>query len=204
MTKATQTHDHKRLAEAFAYTAKLHRGQERKGTGVPYISHLMAVASLVQEHGGTEDQVIAALLHDGPEDHGGKKTLRKIRRRFGKDVGKIVKECSDTLKRKKEEWRARKERYLAHLPEASPEALLVSLSDKVHNLRCIVRDYRADGEDLWERFNGGREVLWYYAALLDAYKAAGAAVNPVLLDEYRRTLEELWELDRKAAQVTST
>ena len=132
----------------------------------------MAVSSLVLEHGGTVDQAIAALLHDGPEDQGGKKVLRRIRWRFGSQVARIVAECSDTFETPKPPWKERKESYLAHLREASPATILISLADKTHNLGSILRDHETHGEELWGRFRGKKnEIRWYYEALLEVYEA---------------------------------
>src|SRR5271157_5627946 len=102
-----------RFDDAFRYAHFLHRAQTRKGTAIPYISHLMGVAALVIEHGGDEDQAIAALLHDGPEDQGGRATLTDIERRFGAGVAKIDSDCTDAWTEPKPEWRLRKEAYLA-------------------------------------------------------------------------------------------
>src|SRR6059058_2516417 len=125
--------------EAFAFAAGLHRDQTRKGpAGIPYIAHLMSVAALVLEAGGSETQAIAALLHDGPEDRGGEERLADIERVFGADVAKIVSDCSDTFEHPKPPWRERKEHYIAHLAEADEDSLLVSLADKVHSARAIV------------------------------------------------------------------
>ncbi len=163
--------DSERLSDAFALAAHLHAGQTRKGTGIPYLSHLLAVAALVMENGGDADQVIAALLHDGPEDRGGEATLAEIRQRFGERVARIVLECSDTFETPKPPWRARKEQYIGILENAAPDTYLVSIADKVHNLGTIVRDYRELGEALWQRFTkDGPDVLWYYSTLLEIYE----------------------------------
>src|SRR5215831_5244587 len=144
-----------RFDEAFQYAHGLHRTQTRKGTTVPYISHLMAVAALVIEHGGDEDQAIAALLHDAAEDQGGLATLGDIERRFGAKVAEIVSDCSDACTEPKPEWRARKKAYLAKLSTKPKCSLLVSLADKVHNAEAILYDYRVLGDRLWARFTGG-------------------------------------------------
>jgi len=182
-----------RFEEALVYASRLHREQRRKGTRIPYIAHLLAVASLVLEAGGGEDEVIAALLHDGPEDQGGEETLRDIRRRFGDTVAGIVADCSDTFEEIKPPWKARKLSYLEHLATASTETLLVSCADKLHNVRSIVTDYRTLGEALWGRFKGGREgTLWYYRALLEVFR--GASRPPVLLGELEIAVAELERL----------
>ena len=160
--------------DALVYAARLHRDQTRKGTGVPYVTHLLAVAAIVGENGGTEDEVIAALLHDAPEDAGGEARLGEIRARFGAGVAEIVAGCSDTYEDPKPPWRARKEAYLDHLAEAPSPVRLVSAADKLHNARSVLSDYRSVGEDLWGRFNGGRDgTLWYYRAVADALAGDG-------------------------------
>lgn len=163
-----------RFESALLYAAQLHRFQERKGSGVPYVTHLLAVASIVGENGGTEDEVIAALLHDAPEDAGGTDRLEDIRARYGDAVAEIVAGCTDTYEDPKPPWRPRKERYVAHVATASPSVRLVSAADKLHNARTILADLRESGEGLWGRFTGGKEgTLWYYRALTDAYDGAG-------------------------------
>jgi (p)ppGpp synthase/HD superfamily hydrolase len=159
-----------RFDEAFRYAHELHGAQTRKGTPIPYISHLMSVSALVIEHGGDEDQAIAALLHDGPEDQGGKETLEEIRRRFGEKVAGIVADCTDAWTEPKPEWRTRKEAYLAQLPKKPKDTLLVSLADKTHNAEAILYDYRVLGDALWPRFNGGAEgTRWYYSTLAEFF-----------------------------------
>ena len=133
-----------------------HRDQRRKGTEIPYIGHLLGVCSLVIEDGGTEDEAIAALLHDAAEDQGGEQTLERIRAEFGDHVAEIVRACSDTLEDPKPPWRTRKEAYLAHLDEQPAPVLRVSLADKLFNARAILRDYLSVGDELWQRFNGRR------------------------------------------------
>lgn len=162
-----------RFDDAFQYAHELHRDQRRKGTSIPYISHLMAVAGFVLEHGGSEDQGIAGLLHDAPEDQGGEATLREIRARFGDAVGDIVADCTDSWTDPKPPWRARKEAYIARLPHKAPDSLLVSLADKTHNAEAILWDYRKYGENLWSRFNGGADgTRWYYNALAEVFQVA--------------------------------
>jgi (p)ppGpp synthase/HD superfamily hydrolase len=138
---------------------------------VPYLSHLMAVASLVLEAGGDEDLAIAALLHDVVEDCGGMPRLREIRKRFGARVAKIVEGCTDSFGEPKPEWVERKKDYLREVKHADVETRLVSASDKLHNVRTILADYRQDGEAIWARFSGKKEgTLWYYRALSDEYQ----------------------------------
>jgi (p)ppGpp synthase/HD superfamily hydrolase len=159
-----------RFHDALVYASMLHRSQARKSTTIPYVAHLLAVASIVMEAGGTEDEAIAALLHDGPEDQGGKKTLDDIRTRFGDSVGDIVESCSDTFETPKPEWSVRKRQYLEHLKSASKSALLVSAADKLHNARAILRNLREPGPSVWDRFSATREqTLDNYASLIEAY-----------------------------------
>jgi (p)ppGpp synthase/HD superfamily hydrolase len=182
-----------RFDDALAYAAELHRAQERKGSGIPYVGHLLSVASLVIEGGGTEDQAIAGLLHDAVEDQGGAPTLAVIRERFGDDVARIVEECSDTDEVPKPPWKPRKQQYIDHLAYASKETILVSLADKLDNARAILRDYRTDGSALWDRFsqNDPKEHLWYYRSLLNIYQRAD---DTWLVGELERLLDELEEL----------
>jgi (p)ppGpp synthase/HD superfamily hydrolase len=160
-----------RFLEGFLFAAEKHAGQTRKTTTIPYIAHLMGVASLVLEFGGDEDMAIAALLHDVVEDCGGAPMLKEVRRRFGNRVAKIVDGCTDSDIDPKPPWRGRKETYLRHLKSADAETRLVSAADKLNNARSILSDYREIGESIWVRFNGGREgTLWYYRALVQEFK----------------------------------
>ena len=173
---------------ALVYAARLHRDQTRKGSGIPYVNHLLAVAAIVGENGGSEEEVIAALLHDAPEDHGGRARLEEIRERFGDEVAEIVAACTDTYEDPKPAWQPRKEAYVAHVRTAPASVRLVSAADKLHNARAILADLRVLGDALWGRFTGGKEgTLWYYRALVGAYAAVGT--NAVL--------EELGEVVRK-------
>lgn len=160
----------RRFEDALVYACVIHAAQRRKGTDIPYVSHLLGVASLTLEHGGDEDQAIAALLHDAAEDQGGAERLADIEGRFGPGVAAIVADCTDSWIEPKPEWRRRKEAYLAALPGKPRASLLVSLADKTHNARAIVADLGMCGDALWERFTGGREgSLWYYQALADQF-----------------------------------
>ena len=155
-----------RFTRALELAYELHAGQTRKGSGVPYFGHLLGVTSTVVETGSSEDEAIAALLHDAAEDQGGRETLERIRSEFGEAVAEIVESCSDSFGEPKPPWKERKRAYLEHLEDASEAALKVSLADKLHNVRTIVVDYRDVGEELWDRFNVDRdEVLAYYRAL---------------------------------------
>jgi (p)ppGpp synthase/HD superfamily hydrolase len=159
--------------QALHYAVLIHAGQLRKGTEIPYLSHLLGVASIALEYGANEDEAIGALLHDAGEDAGGRGRIEDIRQRFGDPVADIVDGCTDADVVPKPEWRKRKEEYIAHIPTASASVRLVSASDKLHNARAILRDYRVHGEDLWNRFNGGKEgTLWYYRSLVEAFSQA--------------------------------
>lgn len=179
-----------RFREALWLAAFLHADQWRKGTDIPYVAHLLAVSSLVLEHGGSEDAAIAGLLHDSVEDQGGRTVLEQIASRFGPSVAAIVEACSDSTETPKPPWRARKERYIAHLAGVTRETLLVSLADKLHNARSILSDYRQIGEVLWERFQGGKDgTLWYYNALLVAFEERDE--HGRLVEQFRRVVMEL-------------
>jgi (p)ppGpp synthase/HD superfamily hydrolase len=179
-----------RFDAAFALARDLHATQRRKNTEIPYVAHLLGVASLVLDDGGDEDEAIAALLHDAVEDQGGAATLALIREQFGPRVADIVAACSDTDVVPKPPWRARKEAYVAHLSDpALPDgALRVSLADKVHNARAILFDLRA-GHDVYSRFSAPREEqLWYYGALAAAF---AELTDSPLVPELQRVVDEL-------------
>ena len=181
-----------RFLAALNYATTLHT-ESRKGTTIPYISHLYSVAALVMESNGSEEEVIAALLHDAVEDHGGVKTLEKIRSDYGEEVADIVDGCTDDAPpegQEKRPWRERKEEYVAHIASASDSVRLVSNADKLHNARCILRDYRDIGGAIWDRFTGKKEgSLWYYRALADVFLTNPA--NPFLAEELNRVVVEL-------------
>lgn len=159
-----------RFERALQFAAITHRTQVRKGSGIPYVGHLLGVCSLVIEDGGSEDEAIGALLHDAAEDQGGQVILEDIRARFGDHVAAIVKACSDTTESPKPAWRTRKEAYLEHLQHQSKSVLRVSLADKLFNARAILRDYLLVGDDIWDRFRAGRDgQLWYYRELADRF-----------------------------------
>src|ERR1700682_594022 len=145
------------LQRAFRYAAEKHAGQTRKQTAVPYLSHLMAVASLVLEAGGDEDTAIAALLHDVVEDCGGMPRLREVRKQFGSRVAKIVEGCTDSFVEPKPEWMERKKNYLCEVKHADAETRLVSAADKLHNVRTILAGYRRDCYSRSKRFFGEKD-----------------------------------------------
>ena len=170
--------------------AALHRQQTRKGNDIPYVAHLLAVCAIVLEHGGDEDEAIAALLHDAAEDQGGEPTLEVIGRLFGPKVREIVRECSDTFEQPKPEWRQREEAYIAKLRDGkvSRSALLVSAADKLHNLTATVNDLRTQGDQFWTHFNSTRhDQIWYYSALSDIYcKRLGGPLAGAVADQVNR------------------
>jgi (p)ppGpp synthase/HD superfamily hydrolase len=178
-----------RFVEAFAFAARLHQEQRRKGADIPYLSHLMSVAALVLEDGGDEDEAIAGLLHDAVEDQGGRPTLEEIRARFGDRVARIVEGCTDSEVVPKPPWRERKERYLEHLRHAEADVRRVSSADKLHNARSILTDYRRRGDEVFDRFTAGKdETLWYYRSLVAAFGETGGGR---LADELARVVAEL-------------
>jgi (p)ppGpp synthase/HD superfamily hydrolase len=182
-----------RLEEAFALAADLHRQQVRKGTSVPYITHVMAVAALVGGAGGSEDEVIAALLHDVVEDQGGLPTLDLVRDRFGTAVADIVAGCSDAFGPPKPPWRERKEAFLERLREASQSVRLVVTADKLHNARAVVSDLRVKGPKAFEVFRGGRDgTLWYFREVIALLRAASPP--PPLLGDLERAVGEMVDL----------
>lgn len=186
--------DSPRFLAALNYAATLHADQVRKATSIPYVSHLLSVAGIAIEHGADEDEAIAALLHDAPEDCGGMPVLAEIRARFGARVAEIVAACSDTFETPKPPWAERKVAYIAHVRVASPSVRLVSMSDKLHNARAILADYRQLGDAVFSRFKRGEShsVLWYYRRLADEFTAANAA-SP-LAQELDRVVAELESL----------
>lgn len=178
-----------RFSEALVFATQLHATQVRKGSGVPYVTHLLGVTSIALDYGANEDEAIAALLHDAIEDQGGAKTREEIRRRFGDNVTAIVDGCTDSEIMPKPPWKERKEIFIAGLATASRSVLLVSAADKLHNSRSILKDYRELGESVWQRFKGGKEgSLWYYKSLVEAYRQV--YFSP-LIDELERVVTEL-------------
>ncbi|MEI6441554.1 MAG: HD domain-containing protein [Nostocales cyanobacterium ELA583] len=178
-----------RFTQALTYAHELHATQKRKAGDIPYITHLLGVASIALEYGANEDEAIAALLHDAIEDQGGAATRAEIRRRFGDHVTAIVDGCTDADTTPKPPWKPRKETYIAHISTASASVLLVSAADKLHNVRSILKDYRMIGDAVWERFQGGKEgTLWYYRSLADAFQKH--QITP-LVAELERVVSEL-------------
>lgn len=185
-----------RYEAALVMATQLHASQKRKGTSIPYVSHLLAVSSLVLEHGGNENQAIAALLHDALEDQGGLSTLDKIRDGFGDVVADIVDHCTDAYEDPKPEWRIRKEEFVASIAEKPLDATLVSRADKLHNARAILNDLRSLGDELWGRFTDGKKgTLWYYQSPADAFDDT---LGNSLSAELKRTVTEIKDLTMPA------
>jgi GTP pyrophosphokinase len=200
-----------RFEEALTYAARAHWDHIRKVTPretgapvahepakeIPYVAHLLGVTSLVLEHGGGEDEAIAALLHDAIEDAGGPARRDDIRARFGDEIARLVEACSDSDGENKAPWAERKRAYVGHLAvSGDPRARLVTACDKLHNARSVLADYRKLGAELWKRFNGGREgTLWYYRALADEFARGGP---DDVANEIGRAVSELEDLVRAA------
>jgi (p)ppGpp synthase/HD superfamily hydrolase len=190
-------HFTEKLTRAFDYARHLHI-ERRKGTGIPAMAHLMGVASLVMGEAGiihfpvTEDMVVAALLHDAVEDHGGASRLADIRQNFGPDVARMVEGLSDSLAEDpnaKEPWEKRKEAYIDRLRGEPADVRLISVADKLYNARSIVEDYRVIGPEVWRRFNRGRDLqIWYFETILEVFKSAGKSR---IVDEFERVVVEL-------------
>jgi (p)ppGpp synthase/HD superfamily hydrolase len=180
-----------RFVEALIYAVQLHKDQVRKGTKIPYISHLLGVTSLVLEGGGSEDEAIAALLHDAVEDQGGLDTLEEIRITFGEQVANIVDACTDAYVIPKPPWRQRKEIHIQNLRDELPgsSVRLVSLADKLYNARSILIDLRENGNQIWDKFNGGKEgTIWYYTKLVEVFREKD---SNSLIDEFERVVTEI-------------
>jgi GTP pyrophosphokinase len=190
-------HFTEKLTRAFDYARHLHI-ERRKGTGIPAMAHLMGVASLVMGEAGivhfpvTEDMVVAALLHDAVEDHGGASRLADIHQNFGADVARMVEGLSDSLAEDssaKEPWEKRKEAYIDRLRSEPADVRLISLADKLYNARSIVEDYRVIGPEVWQRFNRGRDLqIWYFETILEVFKSTG---KTRIVDEFERVVVEL-------------
>jgi (p)ppGpp synthase/HD superfamily hydrolase len=180
-----------RIIDAMAAAAQIHGRQKRPATEIPYLSHLLGTCSIALEYGASEDEAIAALLHDAIEDGQPTDAARATVWSFGAEVGRIAEACTDADTHPKPPWRERKEAYLASLATKDHSVLLVSASDKLHNARSIVRDQRGVGEKVWDRFKVPKsETLWYYRSLVTAYRA-NPAHSPALVAELDRTVAEM-------------
>ncbi|MDO4582980.1 MAG: HD domain-containing protein [Planctomycetia bacterium] len=180
-----------RYAEALSWMTTLHAGQTRRIHGEPYISHLLRVGGMVLEYAETQEEAIAALLHDAAEDQGGRAVLDEIAERFGSRTASLVEQCSDSLEARnvpKASWRVRKEQHLAHVALAEPAAKRILICDKIDNARSILHSWRQEGDAIFHHFHGGREILWYFQSML-----------PVLRNE--TPPEWVWELEQILHQL---
>jgi GTP pyrophosphokinase len=199
-----------RFEDAVSYAAKAHADQVRKGSGVPYVAHLLGVAALVLEDRGGEDEAIAALLHDAVEDQGGPTRLEDIRGRFGERVAEIVEGCSDSIREEgqpKADWWERKCAHLDHLAHVDGDLaaplLRVSMADKLSNLRATVRDAGLNGDGFWKVFkHGAASQLWYYGRMNDIFRARcpESTMLPELEALLARLAEVVPEADRALAE----
>jgi (p)ppGpp synthase/HD superfamily hydrolase len=178
--------------KALIYATRIHGGKLRKKTRIPYIGHILGVTAIAMEYGANETEAIGALLHDAVEDCGGARRLHDIECKFGRKVARIVEGCTDTDQIPKPPWRERKENYIAHLNRASASTRLVSAADKLHNGRAILHNLRQEGDNLWSRFNGGKEgALWYYRSLVSTFREHG---SNELIEELDRVVTEIEKL----------
>ena len=181
-----------RFEQALVYAAQVHENQVRKGSDIPYLSHLLSVAALVLEDGGDEDEAIAGLLHDAVEERGSLEIREAILVQFGERVASIVDACTESCTIPKPPWRDRKLRYIEQMRHACPSVLRVSMADKLHNARSILADRDREGEAVWEKFKGGKAgTLWFYRSLLEIYRLGG---TNFLLSELNRIVEQLENL----------
>jgi (p)ppGpp synthase/HD superfamily hydrolase len=186
-----------RFTSAIDYVRVLHI-ERRKGTEIPYMAHLLGVASLVMGEAGqvpfavTEEMVIAAVLHDAAEDHGGLARLKDIEHSFGLDVARMVEGLSDSLAEdadNKQPWLERKQAYVERLRGEEADVKLISAADKLYNARAILADYRVIGPEIWKRFKrGGGDQIKYFDELLKVYKLAG---TNRIVEELGRVVKEL-------------
>ncbi len=188
-----------RFDHALLFAAQVHRHQDRKKSGIPYVSHLLGVASIVLDYGGDEEMAIAALLHDAVEDHGGRPMLKLIKQIFGQRVATIVDGCTDSYAedpKKKESWETRKFRYLRRVRHEDAATRFVSAADKLYNVRAVLRDLRYHGDSAFERFSAPKaKIIWYYRSLVNEYRAGGMTylLKP-LIDDLDRVVMEVEHL----------
>jgi len=196
-TNDQQLHFTDRFTSAIDYARHLHI-ERRKGTNIPFMAHLLGVASLVVGEAGqvpfpvTEEMVIAALLHDAVEDHGGLPRLEDIKCNFGPEVARMVEGLSDSFEEdssQKKSWEERKQTYIFRLKDEPANIRLISAADKLYNARTVLDEYRAVGSKVWDRFKRGRDPqIWYFRELLRVFKSAGT--NRVV-EELERVVVEL-------------
>ena len=182
-----------KFEEALIYATRVHGNQTRKKTGIPFVAHILGVTAIALEYGGNETEAIGALLHDTVEDCGGAERLRDIREKFGDEVASIVDGCTDTYETPKPPWLQRKQAYIEHLNDSDSPTRLVSASDKLHNTRAILAEFRRSGLEVFERFSGKKDgTLWYYRALVTAFRRHGNHED--LIDELDRVVSEIEKL----------
>ena len=149
----------------------IHEGQTRKGKDIPYLTHLLTVASRILEEGGDEEQFIAGLLHDSVEDKGGAPLLEEIEQKFGKKVANYVEQCSDSFSFPKKPWKERKVKFIEQCRQLPADVKLIIACDKWHNLYTTYRDFLREGDNVWTWFKGGKEgTLWYYQEIIYALR----------------------------------
>ncbi len=187
--KQSRTAFSPKFEQALVFSNQVHAEQKRKGSGAPYFAHIMGVTALVLEDGGTEEEAIAALLHDSAEDQGGQAMLDTIREKFGAKVAQIVEECSDTLETPKPSWKRRKENHLQVLESAAQETIRIMLADKIYNARNLLRGLTEHGDQVWESFKGGREgTLWYFHQMHALFHRRRTGY---MLDEFTRLIHAI-------------
>jgi (p)ppGpp synthase/HD superfamily hydrolase len=180
----------KRFTAALTYATELHADQVRKCSNVPFVSHLLSVAALVLEDGGDEEEAIAALLHDALEDCGGELIRQQIIDRFGKRVHDIVADCTETTTIPKPPWAERKQKYVEQIRQGNASVIRVSLADKLHNARSLLRDYQRVGDRVWNNFKGGKaETLKFYRTLIEIYRSHQG--NPYMVEELEQIVDRL-------------
>src|SRR5213082_698835 len=180
----------RQFEKAVIYATRIHGGQLRKKTRIPYIAHILGVCAIAMEYGANETEAIAALLHDTVEDCGGAERLRDIREEFGDDGAKIVDGCTDTYEKRKPPWLESKRAYIDHLKNSDGSTRLVSASDKLHNTRAILAELRRHGLEVFERFSGKKDgTVWYYRTLVTAFRQHGDHSD--LIDEFDRVVSEI-------------
>ncbi len=194
-----------RFNSALIYASLVHRKQTRKGSGTPYLAHLMGVASIVLEHDGSEDEAIGALLHDAVEDQGGEARLAEIRSYFGEYIASIVEGCTDSYSEPKPPWQGRKQKYIDRMPLEPYSVLIVSAADKLYNASAVVRDIAMLGDVVWTRFAATPEqTLWYYRSLITAYRESREGRDNLqfatLVDELEAVVDKMADqVERRGA-----
>ncbi|NMA74492.1 MAG: bifunctional (p)ppGpp synthetase/guanosine-3',5'-bis(diphosphate) 3'-pyrophosphohydrolase [Bacteroidales bacterium] len=173
------------INKAIEFATLCHANQARKGTEIPYILHCLEAgtiaANLTNKDGMVDDEVVAAaILHDTIEDaYVSYESLKEI---FNENIADLVQNQSED---KSKSWQERKEATINFLLEnKSKEVEISTLADKLSNMRSIYRDYKADGEELWKKFNAGKASQHWY------YKSIASSLSQIRnSDEYREFVE---------------